>query len=91
MLNPTSRSSPIPAPLTPHARLELAARLYRQFRARCFWHSPADLEITEDHIAFVAKGLQDHGGHEGFRLARLLQTTGAKARVSPGQDGKPCP
>lgn len=57
---------------TPHDRdeqLELANRLYREFRTRCFWHSPHDLVITEDLIPFVVKGLRTYGGRRGFILA----------------------
>jgi hypothetical protein len=63
----------IMAPSNLEERLELANRLYREFQTRCFWHSPRDLVITEDLIPFVAKGLQTHGGHRGFKLASMLQ------------------
>lgn len=45
--------------------LELARELFRRFYALCFWHSPPDLEITEDLIPFVIKGLRANGGHWG--------------------------
>ena len=60
---------------TEHERIELANQLYREFRTRCFWHSPRDLVITEDLIPFVVKGLRTHGGHRGFKLAAKLQST----------------
>src|SRR5262249_38914890 len=50
--------TPGPTPPTPPSgdeRVELANQLYREFHARCFWHSPPDLVITEDLIPFVMK------------------------------------
>lgn len=58
-------------------RLQLAQQLYREFQTRCFWHCPHDLEITEDLLPFVAKGLRNHGGRRGFILA---------AQVMPGEN-----
>jgi|GEM_PF-4351916 len=54
-------------------RLELAKQLYREYHARCFWHSPRDLIITEDLIPFVAKGLRNHGGRRGFILSGFFR------------------
>jgi hypothetical protein len=54
-------------------KVELARQLFHQFYARCFWHLKPDLEITEPTIALIVKGLQTHGGREGFlAAARLL-------------------
>ena len=64
-------------------RLELADRLYREFRTRCFWHSPPDLVITEELIPFVVKGLRTHGGHQGFQLATQLQDQPAEVSPAP--------
>lgn len=65
-------TSTIPTPSSLCDRLELANQLYREYRTRCFWHSPHDLEITEDLIPFVVKGLRTHGGRRGFILASKL-------------------
>jgi hypothetical protein len=55
-------------------KVELANQLFRQFYARCFWHMKPDLQITEPMIALIVKGLETHGGHEGFlAAARLLE------------------
>ena len=54
-------------------RLDLANRLFGEYHARCFWHSPRDLAITEDLIPFVIKGLRAHGGRRGFILAAKLR------------------
>jgi hypothetical protein len=67
----------IPALTPPRSlaeQLELANQLYRQFRTRCFWHSPRELIITEDLLPLVIKGLRTHGGREGFILFRKLPT-----------------
>ncbi|MBY0524998.1 MAG: hypothetical protein K2R98_16450 [Gemmataceae bacterium] len=67
---------------TPAARalpevLELAKQLYREYYARCFWHCPRDLEITEELLPLVVKGLRTHGGRRGFILASKLLPGGA--------------
>jgi hypothetical protein len=63
---------------TPQSRLELARELFRKFHAQCFWSSPGDLEITNDLIPFVAKGLRTNGGQLGFVLAGKLQPSAAE-------------
>jgi hypothetical protein len=63
----------IPTPRNRDERLELANQLYREFRTRCFWHSPRNLLITEDLIPFVVKGLRTYGGRRGFILAGKLR------------------
>jgi hypothetical protein len=73
--NPTS-----PHPCEP---LALANQLYREFHARCFWHSPRELCITEELLPFVVKGLRTHGGRRGFILAGKLQ---ARATIFPASD-----
>jgi hypothetical protein len=75
-------ADPITSPRNPQERLELANLLYREFQNRCFWHSPRDLEISEDLIPFVAKGLRAHGGHRGFRLAAMLESNGSPSTLT---------
>jgi hypothetical protein len=58
-------------------RLELANRLYREYLTQCFWHCRRDLEITEELIPFVVKGLRSSGGRRGFILASKLLSSGA--------------
>jgi hypothetical protein len=53
-------------------RLELARRAFREFYAQCFWSYREDAEITEDKIAFVIRGLREHGGLAGYRIAAGL-------------------
>jgi len=53
-------------------RLELARKAFREFYAQCFWSYREDAEITEDKIAFVIRGLREHGGLAGYRVAAEL-------------------
>ena len=50
-------------------RLELARRAFVDFHAQCFWSYRADAAITEDKIPFVVRGLREHGGMAGYRVA----------------------
>jgi hypothetical protein len=54
------------------ARLTLARRAFKEFYAQCFWSYRDDLEITEDFIPFVIRGLREHGGIAGYRVAAQL-------------------
>lgn len=63
-----------PMPLA--ERLVLANELFQEYHTRCFWHCRRDLEITEDLLPLVVKGLRAHGGRRGFILAsKLLHET----------------
>ncbi len=53
-------------------RLELARKAFREFYAQCFWSYREDAEITEDQIPFVIRGLREHGGLAGYRVAAEL-------------------
>ena len=53
-------------------RLELARKAFREFSAECFWSEPQDLEITEQQIPFVIKGLRLRGGHKGYGIVAEL-------------------
>jgi hypothetical protein len=53
-------------------RLELARKAFREFYAQCFWSYREDAEITEDKIPFVIRGLREHGGLAGYRIASEL-------------------
>ncbi len=53
-------------------RLELARRAFREFYAQCFWSYRQDAEITEERIPFVIRGLREHGGLAGYRVAAEL-------------------
>jgi hypothetical protein len=70
----TSQAKTYASPRHRHERLALARALFDEFYARCFWHSPRDLEITEERIPFVIRGLRANGGHRGFKLAGILQS-----------------
>ena len=53
-------------------RLELARRAFREFYAQCFWSYRPDAEMTEEKIPFVIRGLREHGGLAGYRVAAEL-------------------
>jgi hypothetical protein len=53
-------------------RLELARKAFKEFYAQCFWSYREDVEITEEKIPFVIRGLREHGGLAGYRTAAEL-------------------
>lgn len=53
-------------------RLDLAKKAFREFYAQCFWSYREDIEINEDKIAFVIRGLREHGGLAGYQAAAEL-------------------
>ena len=53
-------------------RLKLAQQAFRDYFAQCFWSSDPDLQITEDLIPFVIRGLRHYGGHKGYKVAAEL-------------------
>jgi hypothetical protein len=53
-------------------RLELARQTFREFYAQCFWSYREDLEITEEKIPFIIRGLREEGGLAGYRVAAEL-------------------
>ena len=53
-------------------KLRLAARLFKEFYASCFWHMKPDLEITELMIPLIVKGLRHNGGKRGMLAAEEL-------------------
>ncbi len=53
-------------------RLELARQAFKDFYAQCFWSYRPDAEITEERIPFVIRGLREHGGLAGYRVAAEL-------------------
>jgi len=53
-------------------RLDLARQAFKDFHAQCFWSYRPDAEITEAKIPFVVRGLREHGGLAGYRVAAEL-------------------
>ncbi|MCI0376082.1 MAG: hypothetical protein L0215_00600 [Gemmataceae bacterium] len=60
-------------PLTEAERLELANQLFREFYVQCFWHLKPDLQITNDFLPLVIRGLKNHGGRRGMLAADQLE------------------
>jgi hypothetical protein len=81
MFLPTSEVTTTSGPQDQFERLRFARELFQQFHAQCFWHSPRDLDITEDLSPFVANGLRANGGRLGFRLAGKLQPNASEREV----------
>lgn len=87
MLESSTRSAPelaaeVPTPQNLQERLELANKLFREYRGQCFWHSPNDLDITEEQLPFVMKGLRTYGGRRGFVLAGKLRANPLDGQTS---------
>ena len=53
-------------------RVALARWAFRQYFAQCFWSADPNLEIREENIPFVIRGLRHYGGHKGYRIAAEL-------------------
>lgn len=49
-----------------------ARRAFREFHDRCFWSSPANLEMGPGDIAWVIEQLRRHGGRAGWERAERL-------------------
>jgi len=81
----TKARSETHGPLGREDRLELANRMYREFHARCFWHCPRDLVITEDLIPMVVKGFRLHGGRQGSMLSGQLREVKSTSQGPPGE------
>jgi hypothetical protein len=71
-VNETERSLPASDTAARQRRLELAQKAFKEFYAQCFWSYREDAEITEDKIPFVIRGLREHGGLAGYRIAAEL-------------------
>ena len=73
MDEPRTRIPPGPAETAARQfRLELARQAFRDFYAQCFWSYRPDAEITEAKIPLVVRGLREHGGLAGYRVAAEL-------------------
>jgi hypothetical protein len=71
-MNETEHSLPASVAVTRERRLELARKAFKEFYAQCFWSYREDAEITEEKIPFVIRGLREHGGLAGYRIATEL-------------------
>jgi hypothetical protein len=63
----------------PELRIDLARRLYREFYAACFWHLKPDLDVTQEMIPIIVRGLRSHGGRRGFLAAAQLEESEASS------------
>lgn len=53
-------------------RLELARRAFHEFFAQCFWSCNPTLDVKDEDIPWIIRGLRLHGGHKGYRLVAEL-------------------
>lgn len=53
-------------------RIREARRAFRRYRVRCFWSSPADLEIRLEDVPWVAEQLMKHGDRQAWRIGARL-------------------
>lgn len=59
-----------------------ATILFREYRTRCFWHCPIDMEISLETIPVIIKGLQHYGGRAGFLAGdRLKQLSSSVCKL----------
>ena len=71
-MNETEHSLPASDAAVRLRRLDLARKAFKEFYAQCFWSYREDAEITEQKIPFVIRGLREHGGLAGYRIAAEL-------------------
>ena len=72
-MNTPGTIAPVPFSGQPAVdRVALAQQAYRDFYAQCFWSCRPDLEITEDKIPMVIRGLRENAGRKGYQIAALL-------------------
>jgi hypothetical protein len=71
-MNETEQSLDTSANDASQRRLKLAREAFRQFYAQRFWSYREDAEITEEKILFVIRGLREHGGLAGYKVAAEL-------------------
>jgi hypothetical protein len=74
----------IPTLRTESERLALANQLYREFHARCFWHCPRDLVITEDleRFACACSGIRENSAG-GARNSHEFRYTHPQTALIP--------
>src|SRR2546427_12959980 len=57
-------------------RVDLARKAFKEYFALCFWSSNPNMEIHEEHIPFVIRGLRHYGGDRSFSVVRLVLRSG---------------
>ncbi len=53
-------------------KLALAQRAFTRFYTRCFWFMREDLQVHEEHLDTIIRGLRAHGNREAFLIAARL-------------------
>lgn len=58
--------------LSMEEKLALAREAFRKYQSSCFWFLRDDLEVTEQNLATIIKGLRSHGDRAAFLTAAKL-------------------
>jgi hypothetical protein len=66
------KASTIAGPPASPEKLALAQQAFREFHARCFWFMRDEIQITEEEIPEIVRGLRAHGNREAFFIAAKL-------------------
>jgi hypothetical protein len=53
-------------------RVREARRAFRRYRVRCFWSSPAELEIRLEDVPWVAEQLMKYGDRQAWNTGARL-------------------
>ncbi len=59
-------------PLETQEKIQLAQQAFRNFHTRCFWFMREDLQVGEEHLETIIRGLRAHRNREAFLLAARL-------------------
>lgn len=53
-------------------QIKEAQDAFNKFYAQCFWYMRKDMDVTEDDLPEIIRGLRCYGGRQGFLLADKL-------------------
>ena len=53
-------------------QIQEAQEAFNSFYAQCFWYMRKDMQITENDLPEIIRGLRHYGGRQGFLLADKL-------------------
>jgi hypothetical protein len=59
-------------PLPIAERQALAQEAFIRFHTQCFWFMREDLQVSEEDIESIIRGLRNHGNREAFLIAAKL-------------------
>ena len=53
-------------------KLALAQQAFEQYHARCFWFIREDLQVEDNDLPVIIRGLRQHGNRDAFLIASAL-------------------